>query len=270
MIDIKLIYELYTKELNDKLKNALSLKLSYTESYNNLQTLIKEYKAVIEKFSTITLEELFNSTSISTLNDLRFPLTVVYNNGKQIPFKVLRMYIEKYLECNKNINNATIEINKCKKELIPFTLYNKIISKCNNKIIDKIIEENYKAEPLKSFGSISVIRNYNEHRRINWGASNKLKAEIENRGGIAYNKEEELKAIAEGKEYTGEDWLVIHPFLDFYLEWHTKWISKKLNPVLRDYKYTPARGVVSIVSKLQKVKNDRDRALLLYTRTAKE
>ena len=47
------------------------------------------------------------------------------------------------------------------------------------------------------------------------------------------------------------------------------WIFKINNPIIKDYSYRPARGKVSIVSKLQMVKNNRERAEQLYTRTLK-
>lgn len=267
MIDLKLIYELYTKEINDRLTRALNTLVAYKESHAHLKTLLLQYKDVIEKYSNLTIEVLFDSTSIGVLNQLRFPDYVVFKEGNKIPFKAIRMYIEKYIECNKIIETTNIEVNKCKQELITFKLYKLIISKCNDKIIEKVITENYKAEPLKSFGAISVIRVHNEHRRPNWGVSNKLRKAILEKGGIPYTKEGEEEATKNGIEYKGEEWLVFHPPLDFFIQWHTKWISKELNPYLRDYKYTPARGNNSIVKRLQAVKDDRERALLLYTRT---
>ena len=65
----------------------------------------------------------------------------------------------------------------------------------------------------------------------------------------------------------GIKYLFYHPTIDFFLHWHTKWITIELNPFIKDYKYNPARGINSIVTKLQNVKQDREKALSLYTRT---
>lgn len=263
MIDLKLIHELYIKNINTKLKRLLVENVKYNDSYNQLKTLLSEYEHTIKKYSEVTIEEVYRATSIRFLTSLRFPVYSVYIDGKQVNFKAIKLYIEKYIWYNKIITSNNKKIKQYKEELISFTLYNRVIKEFNNQVIDKIINENYLFTPLPSFGAIGVIQNYNEHKRPNWGVSNKKKAEILAKGGIPY-----IKADAEKDEnYKGEKWLTYHPFLDFYLQWHTKWISKELNPFLKDYTYYPARGKQSIVSKLQIIKQDRERATLLYNRT---
>jgi len=263
MIDLKLIYQIYIENINLKLIKVLEENVKYQESHAQLKELLMTYGTSIQKYSSFTLEDILKTTDTNFVQSLRFPLSPVYKDGKQINFKAIKLYIEKYIWCNNVIVSNNKKVTQYKEELISFSLYNRIISEFNSKIIDKIINNNYLFNSVPSFGAIGVIKNFNERKRPNWGESNKKKAEIIARGGIPY-----IKADAESVEdYKGEKWLSYHPSLDFYLHWHTKWISKKLNPFLKDYTYKPARGKNSIVSKLQNVKQNRDTAKALYNRT---
>ena len=263
MIDLKLIYELYIENINIKLTHLLKENVTYEESHNTLKELLLGYDSNINKYGNIPLKDILKATDINIIPSLRFPTSAVYIDGKQVNFKAIRLYIEKYIWCNNIVKGNNKKILQYKIELVSYKLYSRIILEFNAQVIDKIINNNYLFNIVPSFGALSVIQNYNEHKRPNWGASNKNKAKIIANGGIPYNKIEDEAT----ENYKGEKWLEYHPFLDFYLHWHTKWISKKYNPVLRDYSYKPARGKNSIVSKLQVVKQDREQARILYNRT---
>ena len=263
MIDLKLIYELYIEHINFSLKKLLQDIVEHTENHKKLKKLLTSYENSINTYSNHTLEEILSITNIRKVNTITFPRTTVYKQGKAINFKAIKLYIEKYVWYNTIIVSLNKKIDKHNKELINFKVYSNIINKFNTKVIDKVVNKNYFFEAVPSFGALSVIKNHNERNRVDWGKSNKKKKEIIAKGGIPY-----IKADAESNEnYKGEKWLFYHPIIDFFLHWHTKWITIELNPFIKDYKYTPARGVNSIVTKLQNVKQDREYALSLYTRT---
>lgn len=263
MIDLKLIYELYIENINIKLKKVLVENVLYNENHIKLKNLLYTYKDVIKRYFNTTLEEILDTTNTHFSSSLRFPSSSIYIDGRKVNFEAIKLYIEKYIWCNNIVTNDNNKIAQYKEELITFSLYGHIIIEFNKKVIDKIIHENYLFSIVPSFGSIGVIQNYNKRNRPNWGESNKRKAKIIAKGGIPY-----VKADADTiNNYKGEEWLSYHPFLDFYLHWYTKWISKKHNPFLKDYTYHPARGKNSIVTKLQTVKQDRNKALALYNRT---
>lgn len=260
------MYELYVEHINAQLKRVLIGTEGYNENHIKLKKILLTYETIINKYSGTTLKIILDKTTVTFLSSLRFPSTPVYVDGKQLNFKAIRLYIEKYIECNNIVRKNNKKIAEYKKEVVSFKLYKKIITQFNNAIIDKIIKENYLFEPLPSFGAIGVVQTYNERKRPNWGESNKKKAEILAKGGIPY-----IKTDAESiTDYKGEKWLSYHDPLDFYIHWHTKWMAKELNPHIRDYAYRPARaggGKVSIVSKLQDVKKDKEVAKELYNRT---
>ena len=213
-----------------------------------------------------SLEVILGSRDKKLGANLRFPLSPVFNNGKQVNFKVIQLYIEKYISFNTIVNSNDKKIEELKQNLISYSLYRRIVLMFNTAVADKIIEENYLFNLVPSFGSVGAIHNYNEHKRVNWGESNKKKADIIAKGGIPY-----IKGDAEIIEnYQGEKWLSHHPPLDVFLHWSTKWITKELNHNIKDYKYKPARGNTSITTKLQEKKKELgDKALLFYNRTIK-
>ena len=263
MIDLKLMHELYIENINIRLIKILKENVPYQENHDILKGIILGYEKELTKYCISNFNAILKSTDINFVNTLRFPISPIYVDGKQINFKAIKLYVEKYISCNNTLTINNNKIQQYKEELVTYSLYNRIITEFNRQVIDKIINDNYLFSIVPSFGAIGVIYNYNERNRPNWGESNKNKQEILDRGGIPY-----IKADAESiEDYKGEKWLVYHPALDFYLQWHTKWISKKHNPFLKDYTYHPARGKESIVSKLQSVKQDRDRASKLYNRT---
>lgn len=266
MIEINLMYDLYVEDINYKLNKALESKLKYLQSHTNLKNILIKNRDIFQVYSNTDVDTVLRVTNKNITKRIKFPNTPKYINGKRINFEAITLYIKQYVSMNNLISKLNHIIEKCNTEKISFQLYKKIIRKFNNKVIDKIVHENYHFVPFPSFGGISVIKNHNERKRVNWGVSNRNKKEILMRGEIPY-----IKADAEKiKDYKGVEWLEYHPTVDFFLHWHRLYISHRINPILSDYMYKPARGVSSIVSKLQLVKDNRERALNLYTRTLKK
>lgn len=262
MVEINLMYKLYIEHINFKVKKSLEENKSLESSHKQLQELIQSYDKIISLYTNTTVKKIFILINEQSINNIKFPTYSIYDNGKKINFKAIRLYIEKYIWYNRIIiiNKNKININKA--EIISFKLYKKILSSFNLKIIDQIVDNNYSLNLVPSFGEICIIKNENHKKRVNWGDSIKTKNEILQKGGIPYLKEKADK----DSNYKGEKWLKYFPTIDFFYHWKTKWISKNLNPFLKDYKFTPARGVSSMVSKLKEAKQDRDRAFKLYTR----
>lgn len=266
MVDIKVMHEIYVRELNTK-KDVFKNKLSeYISKHEKLVELLCKHKDTINLYLNVTLNNILSNTSKNFIDSITYPIMKVYDNGKEINFDVIKLYIKEYTWVNNIIVTYKREIEKIDNQIIPFKDYSDIINSFNNQMIDKIIHENYKFEPRATFGSIYVIRNENERKRVNWGASDKKKKQLIEEGKIPYKKEDALTI----PNYQGVNWLVYLPSIDYYLQWSKTYTGIKLNPWLKDYGYNPARGVNSIVSKLTEVKKDTELAARLYTRTIKK
>lgn len=261
MIEINVMYQLYIEKLNislEEYKEVIETNLKYKKQYLEL---IEKFKREINKYSNLDYDTIIKAKTINVLDGVEFKKA--FNNGKEINFNIIKLYIEKYITHSVALNKATKYEKDIKNKIVKAVIYKKIINKFNVKVIDKIIYDNYYFSINPLFGSIGVVQNENKNKRPDWGRSNKLRQQIIDKGGIPYLKDEAEK----DPNYKGEEWLIYHPAIDFFVQWHTKYIAKKFNPVLGDYKYKPARGKTSIVTKLNEVKCDRDRAFALYTRT---
>ena len=260
MVDNNLMYRLYTEENNFKIKKLLEENMIHIENHKQLSLLLQENKLYIDRYCNNDLETILKSTNVNLVST--FPVIPVYDNGKKINFKAITLYIDRYLWCNSLITKVKSQHKELQQRLVSKVLYNRILNSFNRKITDKIIEENYTFEAVPSFGKIYIIKNENHCKRVDWGKSNANKAKILAKGGIPYLKKDEDTYM-----YKGEKWLEYHDPIDFFFHWGTKWITKELNPFIKDYKFKPARGNYSIVTKLQQVKQDKERCFALYTNT---
>lgn len=261
MIEINVMYALYTDKLSKALGEYQEIICNTKKYKEQYFVLLESYKEDINKYCNVNYKGILKLKSTNSLSTLVFKKG--YRDGKEINFKIVKLYIEKYILCTLTLAKAAKHEQELKNKIVKAVIYKKIISKFNNKVVDKIIYDNYFFSINPLFGSIGVVQNENKSKRVDWGRSNKIKKAILAKGGIPYLKDE---AEAD-PNYKGEEWLVFHPSIDFFVQWHTKYTAKKFNPILTDYKYKPARGKRSIVTKLNEVKADRDIAFSLYTRT---
>lgn len=260
MVEAKLMHKLYTEEINHKINKLLKENLVHMDNHKQLKLILEEHTYAINKYCSNSLQDILKSTDVNLVST--FPVTSTYLEGVKVNFKAIKLYIDKYLWCNNLVTKVKKNIETYKKGLISEVLYVRMLTSFNRKITDRIIDDNYLFEGVPSFGRLYIIVNENHKKRVDWGASNKNKAEILARGGVPY-----LKADSEQYMYAGEKWLEYHDPIDFYFQWDTKWITKKLNPFVKDYKYKPSRGKLSITTRLQQVKQNRDVAMARYTRT---
>ncbi len=260
MIDLRLMYELYVKHLNFSIAQLLTDNESYIQSVDGVRELIVDNTIAIDRYCTVKTKTILAATSIKGMKDIKFPSYPVYDDGREVNCNALLMYIQKYIHFNSKVNTVNIKVRALKKQILPYTVYKAVITGFNKRIASKIVNNNYEFNLIPSFGSISVVRTESLKKKVNWGASDKKKAEILAKGGIPY-----LKAEAENTpNYKGEKWLVYHPLINFYFYWKK---YKKYRAYVKDFTYKPARGKVSIVKQLQNVKDNRELALSLYTRT---
>jgi len=254
MIDLRVIYELYTNPIKKELvilKQEYKNNLKYKRTYFKY---LKDYKNVLNKYSNSSLDKIKKFNSNEQLNTLSFKKQM-YVNGKEINTKALKLYLVKYTyhKCIANLQKK--EIDRLKNTLPSYIMFNFIISNYNDYIINIMIEENAKFELNTNFGYIGVEKVIiKDNKTINWGASNKKKKQL-----LAQNKEVYSKENPEG-----EHWFVTFPDVDYFLYWKHSYSTIKYNPILKDYKYKPARGSNSIVTKLSTVKKDTNKAAALY------
>lgn len=268
MIKLKLIHELYQEDLITSIKTKKEKIEELEIRIKPIIQVLQKYEYVIDNYTNITYKSLLKLSEINDILRIKFPVIPIYHKGKEVNWTAIKMYIEAYAKVNKYLLQAKADVNRLEKQKISYTLFRKIIIKANFKIITKIIESNYLFSPLKSFGSIGIIVNHNERKRVNWGISNKNKKDLIAKGLIPYKKEDALKAKKEGKEYKGIEYLVYHPTTDYFLHWFKTAPAINYNVFLKSYKFKPARGGnSSITTRFSKFKKTIENISQVYTRT---
>lgn len=258
MITVKTMYEIYLADLNQKIDKIKIEIENYQRKVNGVVNILEKHKENLDAFCSVNYNTILKTTSLEVLKSIKFPDYPIYSNGREVNKESLKLYINTYVENNNKFNSLKNQLKKCDNEYIDFKTYKTIITDFNKEIGDKIVNENYMFKLLPSFGAIGVFKKTNKRKRIDWGKSTKNKNAILAKGGIPFIKED----AENDPDYKGEEWIVHRPATDFFLEWHTP-----SNPFYKSpYRYTPARGVNSIVAKLGEVKKDRAKAIKLYTR----
>tara|TARA_R110000796_G_scaffold105289_5_gene215289 strand:- start:9045 stop:9848 length:804 start_codon:yes stop_codon:yes gene_type:complete len=262
MITVRTLHKLYIDYLDKKINKLLADSDQAFDTRNNIQQLLEKNRSTIDLYLSVKYNKILECTSKSTINKIKIPTTSIYTNGREINFKAIKLYIEKYIQYNSIIHSNSRKIENIKKQIISFTIYNKIISKFNQKCIDAIIHKNWSMDFYKGMGQIFVRQVENHKKRIDWGVSTKNKQAIIDRGELPY-----LTADAENTpNYKGIKWIAYRPPIDFFIHWYIPANYRKRIPFINDYRFKPARGLNSFVSKLGEVKKDRDSAFKLYTR----
>jgi hypothetical protein len=260
IVDLRTIHQFYRKEI-DKRVNKIKDNLYYQKDNRKIvEKQILNNRKIIDIYLNVKHEDILSMTDPKETKSIKYPIVPIYFEGRRVNFEAIRLYVDNYVWINKNV----VQLESKLKELINNSLslekFSFIIKSGNSLLIDRIVEDNYTLEPNRNFGTIGVVANSSKKKRVNWGESNKKKQEIIDRGGIPYYKEEDLN----NEEYKGEEWLIYHEDLDFFLHWERSYAARQYNPVLSDYAYKPARGDYGIINKFNIFKRDRERAKRTY------
>lgn len=262
IIDLRTVYQFYKSEIDNKVENIKD-NLSYQISNRRiLEKEILNNRKAIDKYLGITHEEALKLVDTREAKNIKYPIVSIYFEGKKVNFTAIKLYIDNYAHVNKAVEQLKERLKNIQETALSCKKFSFIIKEGNNLIIDKIIKEAYEFTPMSTFGSIVVTKNSSKKERINWGASNKKKQEILDRGGIPYCKEDALN----NNDYKGEQWLINHDSLDFFLHWERTYSARTYNPYLNDYAYKPARGNYGILNKFNSFKKDKELAEKIYTK----
>lgn len=261
ILKLKVMYQLYIKELTDKIEKADKEIGKLQIERDKIAKLLSKYEIPINQSYERPYKELIK---ITTLQEFR---SVVTSNKN----KIIPIYFEKLIRVNRSIAVLTYQRYKAEKQIVPYKVYKDICYKFNQKIIDAIVYNAYYFKPNNHFGAISIVKTEDIIPKIDWGKSNKKKAELESKGLTPYKKADAEAAAARGEKYEGIEWLVNLPTVNYYYYWTKNRTQKDFIPLVNDFKFTPSRrrnpNLPSPVRKLQEVKEDRTRAARLYTRT---
>jgi hypothetical protein len=166
MIKSDTMYEFYTADLTVKLEKAVSKKEELERLLEGLTKLLTVHKDEINAYCSLKFDEVLKLTRNDNTKIVKFPDYNIYANGKQINTKAIKMYIDKYIKVHSNYKRVKSDITRYRKERIAKKLYKKILMKFNQKIVDKIVHNNYEFNMIPSFGRIGVIKTYSKRKHL--------------------------------------------------------------------------------------------------------
>lgn len=238
MIKLRTMHELYNTALNYKIQEYKTFIQEQLEKVDKYLFKVNEVAPILSKY--LNYNDVLNG-KVSSLPDeiLQIDTTEI---------KYANMVLKNYYELRQPIETASKELKEVKKEKISYTIYKEIISLHNRKVTEYLLETG-KTFENKYFGTLKVYYRENVPSIVNWGKSNENKKKLLEQGLIPYKKEDEDKALAEGKEYKGVKWLVMGFEKGLLvLKWSVPPVIKEhLNKDMHDFKFIPARGNYGIM-----------------------
>lgn len=239
MIKVRAMYDLYNITINHKIQEKKTFMKEQVERVDKYLFKMNEVAHILSMY--INYSDALNG-KISSLPD-----EILAKDTTEI--KYANMVLKNYYELRKPIAIAAEEVRELKKEKISYTVYQTVISLHNKKLAEYLVNTG-KTFENKYLGRLKILYKENTASIVNWNESNKKKAELLAKGLIPYKREDEEKALAEGREYKGVKWLVMGYDSGLLV---VKWIispmiKEYLNKQVHDFKYLPSRGNYGIIN----------------------
>lgn len=253
MITQDLFYQLYKEEKAYKINELLQKTVSYLEHRKTIRDNLIKYKDIIDERSNKTYENLITTTDSNVLSNIKF------RGINKKTEDIILMYLEYHISANKVIVKTENNIDKIRDKTHSYTLYRRILSDFNKKIIKRIIEERYVLKVGHYLGEFKMIKHTTKKPMVNWELSNINKARIIEEGKVLFKKEDKDEAEKQGLEYEGVEWLEFHSATQLWLDWNYHIANTTFMPILKDYTFKIARGNYSaskMVSEFKKIVTD--------------
>lgn len=179
---------------------------------------------------------------------------VAFTNPTSNPEKYFNIKYTQYKELETlYINKKELE-EKLLKYKIPHGVFSYILKRFNELLYQEMIYNKYEFRTL-FLGGFYVLCNKNKHKIINWKTSLENKAKLLAEGKVPYTKQAEKEALEQGLEYKGEQWLEHLSDHSFFFNWDIQTAQFIRIPNIKNFTFTPVRGLSSPVSELVKFKN---------------
>lgn len=215
----KVYYDLYYGALDLQIKEEKETSKIFKKGLDNIKSLMESYKPYIDSECS-TPYTVMLGTPLSIINGRLKDRVVI--KDKLYTKEAFNFYYKKYKDALVRYEKHQQIIKRLENQKVDYKTYQKIIRAFNLKISKEIVERRYVFDLGYGLGKLAAIRKYSNKPSVNWAESNKAKQRILDAGNIPYYKEEEEKAIAEGKEYNGVRWLVKHDNENVWIRFITK------------------------------------------------
>lgn len=232
MITIDTMYNLHHVEIDLQIKN-LSNEIKEQEKIRRIS--IKFFTDNASKITTCTLEEILEGKGKPMVE------FQVFNKLYNIHLKNYNSYIHSY--------KAKLEAKEeLEKSIIKESIFKYVLKRFNTLIMDEII---YNAYFFSAFpvGYFYINKQVTKKKTIDWGSSDRAKAEILEKGQIPYIKADAEQAEKEGKEYKGVPWIKYLPPIRFYIFWVNNEHKEIKSNNVRAFTFDPSRSKGGVVKR---------------------
>lgn len=204
----KLYYDLHYSILKYKIEKAKEDLHIFQKGYLSLRKVMYSLKPYIDDNVSIPFDELM----INPPDSIKGRLAERYvNKGNLYTLSDFEYQYEYYKKAHKRYVKHQSYIKELENKIRSYIIYTKIVKKFNLKLAKEIVERQYIFSLGYGLGKIAAVRKTSKRNKVNWFASLKRKEQILEKGGIPFSREEEKRALEEGKEYKGEKYLIYHP-----------------------------------------------------------
>src|SRR5574343_247783 len=204
------ILDIYEKYINNITKN-IDFYTNEIQGYNNsksyLLTKLEPFEHYIRNFTNIRYDDIKDLDRFLPEKSIQFQ-----DNSIGLDLNLLRVTINSITDINKSIYKSEKAIESLKANYISKEVFKETIYKFNNKISDEIIFKGYCFELGFRLGWIKIKKldvSTRKKKKINWGESNKLKAEILAKGGLPFKAYYDDNKTLIG-DNGGEKWHIYH------------------------------------------------------------
>jgi hypothetical protein len=265
MITSSDFYDIYSAKLKKELRDANNALKAYNSTKNYFVKQLQGYAKIISRYCDLSFEEIVESTLMAVLKEYdkcMFSFTGGVNLSKD---EAIRITV-RIIDTNRLIRQAEVNIKKLQEQLVDERTFKVFLRSLNKHIKEAILYKGYSFNFGGNVSSIFVERKkryikddkadgmstIHNNVVIDWGSSNKKKAEIIERGGTPYKAIKDENGVIVG-DNGGEKWLV--PFTDEYGFW-LGWEKKKCTLTNKSlYRFSPARGVIVGIQDARKDEN---------------
>lgn len=226
------MYDKYIKFLEDRITRLEELKDKVLNNRNAAQMKMMPFKDDINSKTNANMDKVFKCKYCNSHQYL------IANEGYSIP-QIFSFYWRAYTINNKRFFDIGEEIKLCRKRIIPFKQWFKIIKHFNAGVIQLMLIEAYELHLGHGLNSIRIRRVIRENPEINNPASFTKYKEIVKRGGTPHHP---INAP------DGEEWRIFYEER-YKFEWY--WSKKGVAfPNAYYYTYQPPNGKDSMIQLL--------------------
>lgn len=257
MIGIKEMFEIYISNLKENIITYDNMVFNLNNSKKYLLEKLIPYELYIKSFTKIKYDNIDSLKLIISIEDIVF-FDKAQNQDEIINRITLVDIINKISHINIKLSKINYELNKLKERTQKYPLYKFIIAQQNKLNSSEILKGEtlnlgfrigaIRIQKKKRYKGDENVENFDPHnyKVVNWGESNKFKAELIKRSILPYKAIKDVNGKIIG-DNGGHKWLMY--FTDDFSYW---WYWNKNSPDktkgihiknAKKYSFLPTKGI---------------------------